>query len=176
MILIKTCCWRRQTCLFLQGFCEILFMRSFYCLDNSPSYEIIFPLNEDIWLATLPLRILISFLVCFLCSFIFNSFHLFLDCLCLFVWIIIMLGAQAGFFSFSELVQGRDNRDFIRGRWIWGTPLDSSSHCQYGRQLPNFWALPTPPHFSRTLFLFYLFFFPKWMWLCALWEGHFLKE
>lgn len=81
------------------GFCEILFMHSFYCLDNSLSYKIIFPLNEDIWLATLPLRILISFLVCFLCSFIFNSFHLFLDCLCLFVWIIIMLGAQAVFFS-----------------------------------------------------------------------------
>lgn len=81
-----------------------------------------------------------------------------------------------GCFFFSELVQGRDNRDFIHGRWVWATPLDSSSHCRYGRQLPNSWGLPIPPHFPRTLFLFYLFFFPMWMWLCALWVGHFLRE
>lgn len=83
----------------------------------------------------------INFILGLLCLVVyFHPFHSFIDCLCLFVWIIIMLTAWA---AFSQLVQCWDNRHFILGRWVWGAPVDSASQCLDRRQFSDYNCLPT---------------------------------
>lgn len=131
--------WEWKAFLLSRATWNFLHIWIFSLVDNSLLYAIAMPWKGHS--AGLRSIMNINFILGLLCLVAyFYPFHFFIDCLCLFVWIIIMLTACA---AFLQLVQCWDNRHFILGQWVWGAPVESTSQCLDRRQVSDYNCLPT---------------------------------
>lgn len=131
--------WEWKAFLLSRTTWNFLHVQIFLLVDNGLLYARAMPWKGHS--AGLHSTMNINFILGLLCLVVyFYPFHSFIDCLCLFVWIIIMLTACA---AFLQLVQCWDNRHFILGQWVWGAPVESTSQFLDRRQVSDYNCLPT---------------------------------